>query len=322
MEGIPKYMETRMGLLPLAKKFADLPDQVKEKYVDHASTYQFGWSHGKEIFQGQPDYSKGSYYNNPQYDVRSNDQELMKKYPGFLMPNIWPTQELPEFEGAFKNLGKLIVNTGKLVARQCDSYQQKITGVRGILEKVVGESRSNKARLLHYFAIPETQAVQTVEESKGNWCGWHNDHGSLTGLTSALFLDEKSNKVKVSDPDAGLFAYSRNAEIFKIDIPEDCLAFQIGETAQIHSGGLLVATPHKVEGSKKLKGISRSTYAVFMEPDWDFHVNPAENRTPNDVYANSTGRLPQGVPDLQKRWNTKVKNFGEFSEITINGYYY
>jgi hypothetical protein len=47
----------------------------------------------------------------------------------------------------------------------------------------------------------------------------------LTGLTSALFLDENGTKAKVSDPEAGLFAYSRKGEIFKIDIPEDCLAF-------------------------------------------------------------------------------------------------
>jgi len=56
----------------------------------------------------------------------------------------------------------------------------------------------------------------------------------------------------------------------KVPIPADCLAFQIGETAQIHSGGLMQATPHCVRGAqgKAAEGISRETFAVFMEPQW------------------------------------------------------
>jgi hypothetical protein len=37
----------------------------------------------------------------------------------------------------------------------------------------------------------------------------------------------------------GLYIRSRNSEIVKVSIPADCIAFQIGETAQIHSGGIL-----------------------------------------------------------------------------------
>ena len=75
----------------------------------------------------------------------------------------------------------------------------------------------------------------------------------------------------------------------KVGIPPTHLAFQIGETAQIHSGGYLQvqfslkwfhffvskyytlymkATPHAVRGSSK-HGISRQTFAVFMQPNWD-----------------------------------------------------
>ena len=37
-------------------------------------------------------------------------------------PNIWPKDDLPELEVALKDLGQLIVNTGILVAKQCDQY--------------------------------------------------------------------------------------------------------------------------------------------------------------------------------------------------------
>ena len=46
----------------------------------------------------------------------------------------------------------------------------------------------------------------------------------------------------------GLYIRTRKSELIKVNIPSDCLAFQIGETAQIHSGGILQATPHSVKG--------------------------------------------------------------------------
>jgi hypothetical protein len=37
-------------------------------------------------------------------------------------PNIWPNEDLPEFEEAFKDLGCFIIDVGKLIARACDSF--------------------------------------------------------------------------------------------------------------------------------------------------------------------------------------------------------
>jgi isopenicillin N synthase-like dioxygenase len=47
------------------------------------------------------------------------------------------------------------------------------------------------------------------------------------------------------------------------------LAFQLGESMRILSGGYLQATPHSVGTSKELagKGIGRNTIALFMQPD-------------------------------------------------------
>ena len=47
VEGVPGLVEARETLLPLAKRFANLSDDVKEKYVHAESFYSFGWSHGK-----------------------------------------------------------------------------------------------------------------------------------------------------------------------------------------------------------------------------------------------------------------------------------
>eukprot|EP01116_Phalansterium_solitarium_P020949 TRINITY_DN6359_c0_g3_i1.p1 TRINITY_DN6359_c0_g3~~TRINITY_DN6359_c0_g3_i1.p1 ORF type:complete len:267 (-),score=63.14 TRINITY_DN6359_c0_g3_i1:347-1147(-) len=220
VRGVPNFASLRQDLLPLARKFANLPDEVKEKYVHEESKYSFGWSHGKEKFEGAPDFSKGSYYNNPQYDKPVDDEELIKKFVAFCHPNIWPHADLPELESAFKNLGQLIVEVGVHLAEHCDrlvssklpSYKQRR------LADIVRTSRTCKARLLHYFPLNQSDAdaaKPTPTSTDGSasefssWCGWHNDHGSLTGLTSALYVDAQGHQVACPDPSAGLYIRSR-----------------------------------------------------------------------------------------------------------------
>ncbi len=87
--------------------------------------------------------------------------------------------------------------------------------------------------------------VSTIDDSQfSNWCGWHNDHGSLTGLLPAMYLDGNGNIVNCPDEKAGLYIKARSGELVHAKIPENAIAFQVGETAQIHTGGWLQATPH------------------------------------------------------------------------------
>ena len=271
VKNVPDLEAYRHALLPCARKFAILPDPLKAKYIHEESFYSFGWSHGKEKLQGKPDYAKGSFYANPQYDRPIDDEELIKKHAPFIHPNIWPQEDCPDLEPAFKNLGRLIVSVGELVAQQCDKYvRSKCSSYEELkLTKIIKASKCCKARLLHYFPCTEDEdvagggaAISSKSPSKrklpqrlstgvplaapdedgdefSSWCGWHNDHGSLTGLTSAMFLDKDGNEVTNIDPTAGLYVRNRKSEVVKVMIPKDHIAFQIGETAQIHSGGFL-----------------------------------------------------------------------------------
>lgn len=252
VKNVPGLPEARATLLPLAKEFSDLSEETKEKYVHEESCYSFGWSHGKEKLEGRPDLSKGSYYANPIYDRPVDDEELIKKHAPFIHPNIWPTDDLPEMEPAFKSLGQLIVHVGGLVAQQADGYIKKQNGnyEENKLHRIIGTSRCCKARLLHYFSRTEEElaamasaAGSTNEESFSSWCGWHNDHGSLTGLVSAMFLDESGNLTE-NKSSGGLYARSRAGNVVKVAIPVDHIAFQIGEAAQIQSGGILQVSIH------------------------------------------------------------------------------
>ncbi len=305
VSGVPGLLEARANLLPLGRRFALLDKSVKDKYEDPSSYYSFGWSHGKEKLEGKPDTSKGSYYANPQYDRPVEDEEIIKKWPGFASPNIWPTAEIPEFETAFKALGQLIVSVGQLVADQCDVYVKKQlpSYATGRLGRIIKTSPSCKARLLHYFpaAAPSEKDGESKDADFSSWCGWHNDHGSLTGLTSAMYFDEEGIEASNGDPTAGLYIRGRHGQLIKAGFGADRLAFQIGETAQIHSGGVLQATPHAVRGSSDPR-ICRDTFAVFMEPNWDEPMNVPESVSPDDAQSQLAAKaLPKGVPPLSKR---------------------
>ena len=51
------------------------------------------------------------------------------------------------------------------------------------------------------------------------------------------------------------------------------MAYQIGETSQILSGGKLQATPHVVVTNPDTSGVSRNTMAVFMGPETTQKMN-------------------------------------------------
>lgn len=76
------------------------------------------------------------------------------------------------------------------------------------LYHIIRDSRVCKARLLYYFPATEEEAAaaavpeggKVTEESLSSWCGWHNDHGSLTGLANAMYLNEDGEEVRTVQP--------------------------------------------------------------------------------------------------------------------------
>ncbi|KAE9126410.1 hypothetical protein PF006_g16734 [Phytophthora fragariae] len=125
------------------------------------------------------------------------------------------SRRLPELDAAFMKLGQMIVDT-----------------------EVPG--------LVHHFALSEEQVAgkneaTSLEDSFAS-CGCHNDHGALTGMVKAMFMDSTGAVVLSPDPQAGLYFTNRRSEILKASIPPGHLVYQIGETSQILSNGTLQAT--------------------------------------------------------------------------------
>ncbi|KAG0356185.1 hypothetical protein BGZ54_000817, partial [Gamsiella multidivaricata] len=221
--------------------------------------------------------SKGSYYANPLMDEPESSPILQSQFPEYCHPNVWPKDSLPELEEAFKALGQFVVKIGSEVAKKCDAFvHSKLpTFSPTHLQDVIRTSKTTKARLLHYY--PQSGALEGENrEDMDSWCGWHLDHGSLTGLTSAMYVDESKSEleeVNCPDKDAGLYIRNRGQQVVKASIPRDHLAFQTGEALQLATRGLLAATPHCVRGAtppeedpKRYATLARNTFAVFMQP--------------------------------------------------------
>jgi isopenicillin N synthase-like dioxygenase len=273
------------------------------------SKYLVGWSCGKETLRsGHFDMLKGSYYINcafyqdPTLQNAPADGLSDFDFPQYTAPNIWPPSDrLPTFRKTVEDLCILIIDVAALVARACDRYAlANIDGYReGYLEHVVQTSLTTKARLLHYFpsSSPGAESAQNVhnaseQDDDDDWCATHVDHGCLTGLTSAMFVDEASNPSSTDptasspirelltspDPRAGLYIRSRAGDIVKVDIPKDCLAFQTGEALELITQGKFRAVPHFVKGAKASgrARIARNTLAVFTQPNLGEYLEPGK----------------------------------------------
>ncbi|KAM3440582.1 hypothetical protein MY4824_002030 [Beauveria thailandica] len=314
-----QFPRLRHSALSYASYLGNLPQQELEKLENAHAKYLTGWSLGKETLKnGKADTFKGSYYANCAFYVdaslecaRPTAAFSEETFPEYLSPNQWPADNvLPGFKPAVTDLCRLIIDVAVLVARACDRFAEKeIHGYpRGYLEHVVSTSNTTKARLLHYYPQGKEHADAADGDGDGDeddWCATHLDHGCLTGLTSAMFVDEKETDASVPpvtgdvagagaclptlaelpaspDPSAGLYIKSRSGETFQVRIPRDCIAFQTGEALERITAGRFKAVPHFVRGvgaSVSNGRVARNTLAVFTQPNLGEEVDIEQHLT-------------------------------------------
>ncbi|RKP09264.1 hypothetical protein THASP1DRAFT_14514, partial [Thamnocephalis sphaerospora] len=272
VRGIPDYPALREDLLMQASVMANLQADIKERLTVTDAQYSVGWSHGKEKMNDKLDTEKGSFYANPLVDQPGAQvsEELRQQYPMYYRDNVWPTEaECPGFEQHFKALGGLISGVGYLLARHCDAYVPGYTP--DLISSALQSSDTTKARLLHYF--PQKTPQTTSADDQASWCGWHLDHSLLTGLTSAMYIDETADyrETEPTDPQAGLYIKKRSGQVVQVHIPKDYIAFQAGEALQVATGNQLQGTWHCVRSPASASQtpnalVARNTFAVFLQP--------------------------------------------------------
>ena len=91
--------------------------------------------------------------------------------------------------------------------------------------------------------------------------------------------DGTSVVVSSPSPSSGLYIRTRGGDLVKVSIPTDCLAFQTGEALEVATNGKLRATPHcvRVGAGNTAERVSRETFALFMQPNTDQLIGPAES---------------------------------------------
>ena len=201
--------------------------------------------------------------------------------------------------------------------------------VQAVVKAVQEIQETNTTATAAATAAATFTSSTNEEEDFSSWCGWHNDHGSLTALCPAMYFEQNPIDGSVTilerspDPSAGLYIRSRDGELHHVKAPSTKhLLFQIGETSQIHSGGILQATPHAVRGVN-VPNVCRSTFACFMEPGWEEIMNAPSDRNPEEAQSNkSESALPKGVPSLKSRWGSTdcpftTCDFGAFTKATL-----
>ncbi|KAK4672846.1 hypothetical protein QC763_106620 [Podospora pseudopauciseta] len=323
----PEFASLRHHALSYSSYLGNLPKSELDKLENEKAKYLTGWSLGKETLKnGQVDTLKGSFYANcafyvdPKLSCAAPTEEFnTDNFPEYLSPNIWPDDAtLPGFKNSVEDLCRLIIDVAVLVARACDRFAEKeIAGYpNGYLEKVVSTSTTTKARLLHYFpedpanAPPAPTKASEIANGEGgdedDWCAIHLDHGCLTGLTSAMFVDEAktpavapafeqtladSKPLKLAplpeldaspDPASGLYIKSRTGQTVQVKIPRDCIAFQTGEALERITEGKFKAVPHFVRGARASMSdgrIARNTLAVFTQPNLGEEVDMEQHIT-------------------------------------------
>jgi len=328
----PEFLRARRTLLELGRQLAGLSESALSEFESPEHSYIVGWSRGRERFKGEVDKAKASFYANGLYDDPSGgDAELRRRYPGATAVPVWPDAALRgNFSGAFRDLSQRLYDLSLPVLRHCDAVVKRALEARGLsagasLAAVTHErSRLHVGRLLHYY--PREAAAGGDAES--GWCGWHNDNSVITALVPAMYFhDATGREVPALDAcaRAGLIAFVRDGEAVRVDVPEDVVLFQIGEAAQILSGGVLVATPHAVaapssdSACEQAKTLSRESFAIFIEPHWTEPLLPPAGVSLAAVVGAQGDVAP--IPPLAKRLPAVPVEFAKFLGDSVLEYY-
>ena len=222
-------------------------------------------------------------------------------------------------------------------------------------------SRTTKARLLHYFP-PSSNPTSTIhhnstpsspnptdttletkkeDQDEDSWCTTHLDHGCLTGLTSALYIDEThlpsppplpsptsspSPSLPIlpslpspPDPHTGLYIRSRTGTTTKVSIPPDCLAFQTGEALEVITRGKFRAVPHFVRGPASEASVASTSSGTSVNneasPDRRTGTN-GHGRTGIKIARNTLAVFTQ--PNLKEIVDReKGITFGDFARGVV-----
>ena len=82
-------------------------------------------------------------------------------------------------------MSSLMIKVGIMLSEQIDlTISRKIKSYqKNLLKNYIEHGNTKIGRMLHYYPFSKKG------NDEADWCGWHNDHGVLTALTAAMYID-------------------------------------------------------------------------------------------------------------------------------------
>lgn len=200
VKNIPNYEKYREELLLLGYKIHMFSPEVKKKYERPDVHYAVGiCTADKYAHNGVNDVAT-SWYCDPLKDKMDSSRTIKDgkgEVSDFYMDNFWPTEDLPELEPAFKNMGKLTCEVGFMLSHHIEKLVKSVlpTYKTGQLYDTLGQP---VGRLIHYHDFHN--------ENKGEGIFWHSDSTSITAVCSPLYMDQYGKEVPemADEPGQGL----------------------------------------------------------------------------------------------------------------------
>jgi len=176
------------------------------------------------------------------------------------------------------------------------------------------QSFSHKGRILYYSN--EKRNVNTARKNADSpLCGLHVDHCAFTGLLPSIYFDPSDPSIEVDHGKGLQILPYGSSDLESVELEEDSIGFQIGETAQMLTYGVLRATPHSVQplstGDDNTTSPSRASFALFMQPDPKYEIFLDDQF--HDSVLKPNPNAPQELPDLRHRFSNGM-TFAEFAE--------
>jgi len=175
-------------------------------------------------------------------DHAADDPDFLRGNP-LMGPNVWPKQ--PGFQYI---LSRYLAEMGRITDLMCGAFEQVLGLDTGFFKQYMDRPVS-QLRLLHYLKNNNAGAESGVN------MGAHTDYECFT------ILHSQSPSLQVLDLDSNW-----------IDAPpiDNTFYFNIGDMLEAWSGGLFVATPHRVVNS----GEERFSMPYFAATNFDTIVSP------------------------------------------------
>lgn len=178
-------------------------------------------------------------------DLSKYDQDYQAGNP-LLGPNVWPDQ--PGFKYVLSNY---FAEMRRITKSMCRAFEMVLELPEGFFESHMQKPIS-QVRLLHYMQN------SAAADNRGVNMGAHTDYECFT------ILHSRTPSLQVMDLESNW-----------IDAPplKNTFYFNIGDMLEAWSGGLLVATPHRVVN----RGEERYSIPYFAATDFNTIVTPLES---------------------------------------------